>query len=360
VLLTLALFADLLATSALPMARPGQSTLTYWLVGVLTATVFLITLLAHELAHAVVARRYRMRVQQITLWMLGGLTELDGQPPTPRADALIAAAGPLTSLGVGAVSAALAWTIGGTGLLAAALGWLAGVSLLLGVFNLLPGAPLDGGRLLRGVLWWRYRDRARAEDAAARAGRVLGSVLVALGFLEVLAGAYTGLWLALIGWFIISGAADERYAAQAERLAGLRAQDVMTATPTVLADWWTIQQLLTQLTPEQAAQSVFALIDFAGHATGTIALRDLERVPVHRRDDTRIRDLVGARRIQPLIVAGTANLSDIAMPLQLHGGLAVVVDSDAHPIGILTGADLARAATRRPWSATTEVSSPGK
>src|SRR5512141_2154173 len=97
VLLALVLFTDILATETLPATRPGQPAAGYWLTGVVTATVLFMSLLAHELAHAITARHYRMRVQRITLWMLGGLTELDGEPPTPRADALVAASGPLTS-----------------------------------------------------------------------------------------------------------------------------------------------------------------------------------------------------------------------------------------------------------------------
>lgn len=344
VLFTLALFADLLATSALPAARPGQGSVAYWLAGILTAALFLATLLVHELAHAIAARHYRMRVQKITLWMLGGLTELEGEAPTPRADAVIAAAGPATSFGLGALSAGFAWWVGGEGLFGAALSWLAGISVLLGVFNLLPGAPLDGGRLLRALLWWCYHDRARGAVSAARAGRILGMFLIILGFLEVTTGSFAGLWLALIGWFIMSGAASERSAAGMERLRGLHAADVMTTSPTVVAEWWTVAQLLAQLTPEQAIQPVLAVVDFGGRANGTVTLRDLERVRTEQRADTRIRELARVRRTGPLMVQPDAALTDIAVPLRLHGGIGIVIDHDSRPIGVITANDLGRAA----------------
>ena len=211
-------------------------------------------LLAHELAHAVVARHYGMHVQRITLWMLGGMTSLEGEPPSPRADAFVAGAGPLTSLLAGGISALLAWSVGGAGLVGAALVWLAGINIVLAVFNLLPGTPLDGGRLLRALLWWRYHDRERAEVGAARAGQALGIALMVLGFLEVLAGSVTGLWLALIGWFVISGAAVERSTAGLAELHDVRAEQAMSPTPYPLPDWWTVNQLLGELTPDQAGQ----------------------------------------------------------------------------------------------------------
>ncbi len=340
VLFTLTLFADLLASYELPLARPGQSTAAYWLTGIITAIVFMLSLLAHELAHAVTARHYRMRVKKITLWMLGGLTELDGEPPSPRADALIAGSGPLTSLGIGAVCAALAWWIGTASLVGTALAWLAGVSLLLGVFNLLPGAPLDGGRLLRAVLWWRSHDRAQAADRAARAGRVLGTVLIALGFLEVLQGGFAGLWLAMIGWFIISGAASERYAVRGEKLHGLTAASVMSPAPAVAADWWTVQQFLDQLPPGHAGQPVFPLVDISGQVSGAVTVPDLERVPAADRGAVRIRDL--RRRSHAPLIEPSTPLPELLLSLHLRGGTAIVVDA-GRPVGIITDADLARA-----------------
>lgn len=168
----MALLTDLLAASVLPDAAPHHSRTAHIAIAAAATVVFVAGLLGHELAHALVARHYGMPVQHITLWMLGGMTELGGEPPSPRADALIAAAGPATSLALGGGFAGLAWLAGG-GLLGSALAWLAVMNVFLGGFNLLPGAPLDGGRLLRALLWRHYQDRARATDISAQMGRVL-------------------------------------------------------------------------------------------------------------------------------------------------------------------------------------------
>ena len=174
----LVIIAELLAVAVLPGAFPRQSAGLYWAVAGIAAVVFLASLLAHELAHALVARRHGVGVRSITLWMLGGVAELDGDPPSAGADLRIALAGPAASL----VAAALLFgagagigAAGGPGVVVAAAMWLAVMNGILAVFNLLPGAPLDGGRVLRAVLWRHYGDRGRAERGTARHHRWIGS-----------------------------------------------------------------------------------------------------------------------------------------------------------------------------------------
>jgi Zn-dependent protease len=342
-LATLALFAYVLADSALPAAEPHRSVAAYWITGSITAVVFLLTLLAHELAHALVARRFGMRVRGITLWMLGGLTTLDGDPPNPRADACVAGVGPLTSLLVGGISALAAWSVGGAGLVGAVLVWLAGINIVLAVFNLLPGTPLDGGRLLRAALWRRYRDRRRAEEGAARAGQALGIALMVLGFLEVLAGSVAGVWLALIGWIVLSGAAAERATAGLEELRGLRAEQVMSPVEHPLPDWWTVSQLLGDLTADRAGPPVLVLVDFSGAASGLITLGDLQRVPSERRPEVRLRELTGVRRDRLLLMKRDASIDRLAQQLPAHGGIALVVDEAQRPVGVIAAGELSRA-----------------
>ena len=213
VLAMVVLIGWLLGAQVLPGLVPHQSAAVYWAVAVPGAVAFLAALLAHELAHSLVARHHGVPVTSITLWALGGVSELGGEPPTARADLLIAAAGPATSLATGLVFGGLAAAVragGGPVIAVATLGWLAVMNVFLAVFNLLPGAPLDGGRILRAVLWMRHGDRARATQSAAAAGRVLGAVLIAAGVAELLFwGDADGLWLALIGMFVMSAATAE-------------------------------------------------------------------------------------------------------------------------------------------------------
>ncbi|MDT4894354.1 MAG: hypothetical protein QOE97_3389 [Pseudonocardiales bacterium] len=339
-LVVVALFAEILATTALPAAEPGRSAGAYWAVGIVTAFVFVLSVLAHELSHALTARHYGVGVRGITLWLLGGATEFDNEPASPRAEGVIAASGPAASIGLGVVSGVAAWAAP-AGLGGAALAWLAGVSVLLGVFNLLPGAPLDGGRVLHAVLWSRSGDRARADGVSTRAGQVLGYLLVALGIAGTLTVSTLGLWIALAGWTILIGASAERLTRRAQAWNGLQAGQVMTPPAAVLSDWWTVDRVLPDLDRAEA-DAVVALIDFDSGATGALTVRELRQVPADARADTRLRDVIRGRRARPLLVTESAPLPSVALALRQHAGVAVVTDARNFPAGVITSQVLAR------------------
>lgn len=158
-------------------AHPDRPLWQYLLASTVTAVFFLLSLLAHEISHALVARRNGVAVDDITLWLLGGLARLKSEASTPGAELRIAGVGPLVSLVLGVLFALVAAAVAGLtdgGLVVEALAWLAGINILLAVFNALPAAPLDGGRLLRAIVWWKTGSPLRATAVATAAGRVLG------------------------------------------------------------------------------------------------------------------------------------------------------------------------------------------
>ena len=168
VLAIFVLIAWELADLVLPGYHPHDAVAVYWFAGIVAAVLFFASLLAHEVSHTVVATHNGIKVRAVTLWLFGGVSELESEALTPAADFRIAVVGPLTSLvlaGVFGVVGILLHGSGGTlGLVGSAVGWLAWVNLLLGLFNLVPAAPLDGGRVLRSWLWHRTGDRVRALD----------------------------------------------------------------------------------------------------------------------------------------------------------------------------------------------------
>ncbi|MEV0567823.1 site-2 protease family protein [Dactylosporangium sp. NPDC050588] len=213
VLVIMVLLARSLATAVLPADAPGTPRPVAWLFGAAGALLMLLSLLAHELAHALVGRHFGIRVERLTLWLLGGVAEFRDEPPSARADLLVAGAGPLTSVaaaaGFGSVAVLLS-AAGGPVAVVVVLLWLTTINLLLAVFNLLPGAPLDGGRVLRAALWWWHGDRARAALTAVRVGHALGVTLILAGLVEVVIfGLVDGLWTALVGWFLLMAAGAE-------------------------------------------------------------------------------------------------------------------------------------------------------
>lgn len=337
-----------LATGQFPALVPGASTAAYVVAATIAAVLFLGSLLAHEVAHAVVARRNGVEVEGITLWLLGGVAQLRGEPRTPGAEFRVAAVGPATSIAL-AVAFGLAAEIAsafvpGT-LIFAVLGYLAGINAILAAFNLVPAAPLDGGRLLRAALWRWRGDPAAAAVAAARAGRVFGFLLVALGALQVVSGlGLSGLWLALLGLFLVSAAtAEEQQTRLGSQLAHLRVRDVMTPWPTTARGDEAVETFIHDVVLRHRFSS-YPLVDPAGHLVGLVTLNRIRAVPPEARALTLLRDIA----CQPADLPTTQPDEPLADLLsRLSGcadGRAVVVDDDDRVVvGIVTPSDVSRA-----------------
>jgi Zn-dependent protease len=344
-LLIALLIAWSLGGQLLPAQVPGLAPAAYWLAGIAGAGLFLGSLLAHETGHALVARRAGLRVRSITLWLLGGVAQLEDEPASPRDELRVAIVGPAVSLalavGFGLAAAALS-VAGGPALAVAVAAWLAIGNAALAVFNLLPAAPLDGGRVLRGLLWRRHGNRVRASVTATRAGEWVGAGLVAYGLL----GAFTGwgigtLWTALVGWFLVVAARQEREQALVGRgLGGLRAAQVISPAPVAPA-WFTVDAFLRNyVEPWQA--TTLPLRGFDGHAAGVVTAAALYAVPADRRHIVRAGDV--AIPMSALIQVGPDQpVTDLAT--RLAGGRTVaVVVAGGQLLGLITAADLARAA----------------
>jgi Zn-dependent protease len=342
-LVTAALIAWILAGSVLPAEAPDRSAGAYWGCGAVGAVVFLASVLAHELMHAIAARHYSVRVERITLWLLGGMAEIKGDPPTPRAAAVIAGAGPAASIGLGAMFAAIAWgtsVLGFSTLITATLAWLAITNGILGVFNLLPGAPLDGGRLLQAVLWRRYRDSYRATVAAARVGRQLGAGLVTLGLLEAMfIEVVSGLWLALIGWFLVSAAAAESAGAALRAVPpALTMGQLMRPLPAPAPSWWTPAHLREMRQMTELIHDVLPVVDFDGRAVGVLTWRDVSGGDARREEST-----LGALCRRMPVVAADVRAADALRAGALSRGAVLVQDANGG-FGLVSTADLEHAA----------------
>ncbi|WP_327098100.1 site-2 protease family protein [Nocardia vinacea] len=346
-LVTLGLFTYLLGRS---LADTHGNSVTVWLVAAMGAVGLLATLLGHELAHSIVARRRGTRVERVVLWLLGGVSELGDEPKDPRSDLRIALAGPLTSLGIGVIVLVVANLVAilVSGPVPEMLGWLGAMNIVLAVFNLLPGAPLDGGRVLRALIWRRTGDQLRATTVAAHSGRILGFGLLILGGAEMLlVGNGGGLWLMLLGWFLYSAANVELAAAGLRhRLGDTRIRDVMTEHPLSVPAAWSIEDLLrSQIV--HADHRVFPVIDPEGRPVGVLSWSDLTVLPAAARASTAVRTL--ARPLPPTArVSGDESLSTVAAKVVLRPDFDVITAIDPHGrlIGVVTATDLTLAVQR--------------
>jgi Zn-dependent protease/CBS domain-containing protein len=252
VLVVFTLLAYGLAAERLPQSYKGLHPVVYVLGGLLTAAAFLVSLLAHELAHAIVARRNGLTVDGITLWLLGGVARFEGEPESPGAELRIAGSGPLVSLLLGVVLggvSAVLLVADLNGLVAGCLAWLAAINVVLALFNVIPAAPLDGGRLVHALLWRLSGDRTKATLRAAQAGRGFGWIAMVAGFYISL-WTFSGLWLILIGWFLIVAAGLEAGQARTlARLDGVTVGRIMTPDPFTVPASMTAAEFLREILP---------------------------------------------------------------------------------------------------------------
>ena len=341
------LLAWSLAGATLPELAPGSSDPVYWIAAVGGVLLLFASLLAHELAHSVVAERRGVSVEGITLWLLGGVSQLHGEAKTPRDEFDITAAGPLTSvalaLGFGAVAVFVA-AIGGPTVLVAVLGWLAAINGVLAAFNLIPGAPLDGGRLLHAAVWHRSGDRSRATMVATRAGGRVGYTLIGLGILLLLAGDLSAAWFVLLGWFLLAASrAEATHELLRGALAGVRVRDVMTPRPTVAPEDVPLSTLVDDWFLGHDC-SAFPVVAADGTVTGLVTLARVKSTPRHDWERLTTGDVA-----EPLesLATGTPNepfpeILERMAGAPGGGGRALVFD-DGALAGIITPTDVQRA-----------------
>ena len=331
------LFTFSLATGFFPRAYSSWSPAEAWIVAAVATILLFVSVLAHELGHSLVARAQGIPVRNITLFLLGGVSTLEKEATSPGREALMAGVGPLVSLVIGLVSWAAAYLVPAHQHAQAVLLYLGLANVTLAVFNLLPGFPLDGGRILRALLWWRSHDLVRATRGAATVGQVVGYVFIALGVLQVLGGSpFGGLWLGLIGWVIIQGSrAGVAQLVMRRDLAAATASRLMTN----VAGW-----LRPFVTLSSAAQKGFRDFDSRCLAVepeeegqmfdGLVCVRDLEVEPRSEWSTRRVRDAMVPARDIPVVAPDTPALEVVRL-MQTKRSDRVAVVSEGRLIGVV-------------------------
>jgi Zn-dependent protease len=334
-----ALLVGSLAGTMLPQAVPHAHG-SYLSAALLAVVLFFGSILAHELAHSIVARRRGQGVNGITLWLLGGVSELGTESKNARDELDVAIVGPLTSLALAGIFGGLAFAFDafvahGT-LLPTVARWLAIVNLVLAIFNLLPGAPLDGGRVLAALVWMRNGDRRRAQIVAARAGRVLGTVLIAGSLALVFAGQDL-IFTALVGWFVLSASAREESSARLLRtLEGRTAGELMRPIAHTAPEWSTVAAFGPIAEPT-------LLLGWDGTPTALLPPGAVFAVPPEAREQVQLRSLG-----QPLSGFRAEPVDARADEVVARGLPVLVRDAEGRPVGLLGFDELKIAAKSDP------------
>jgi Zn-dependent protease len=331
-----------LAASIFPESNPGHSDGTYIAIAIAAAVLFFASLLLHELGHAFQARREGIEIDGITLWLFGGVARFKGMFPSAGAEFRVAIAGPLVSLVLGVLFSLGAWAISTADAIDAVAAWLGYINLTLLVFNLLPAVPLDGGRVLHSALWRIRGDFATATHQAALVGRGFGYLLIAAGVaMFVLQGAFSGAWLAFVGWFLLQAAtAEDRYVMVSEALGDLRVRDLMIRDPVTVTPAMTIGQFMDQVAWSRR-YTTYPVLD-GGRVVGLLAFRCVTEVARDQWDRHTVRDcMIPLERVPVLEADDTA--TDALAELSAGDVNRGVVLDDGRLAGFVSITDLARA-----------------
>ncbi len=330
-----------LATGVFPTAVPGASAATDWLLGAITALLFFASVLGHELAHSLVAKSRGVEVSSITLFLFGGVSNLTAEARRPGEEFQIAVVGPLTSFAIAAVAFAISLLVQADPAAEATAAYLALINAALGVFNLVPGFPLDGGRVLRSALWSVTHDLAKATRIATGVGQLVAWGLMAWGVWLVLGGdVIGGVWTVAIGWFLQSAAGSSlQHTILETRLRSLRVADVLRTDPTGVAPATTIATLIDDHVLPGARRAVPVVED--GRIVGIVTLADIGRVPPGRRPVTQVAEIMtGAGRLA--VVPPSASLQEAIDVLGAGEYEQLPVVEEGRLVGMLTRADVLR------------------
>jgi Zn-dependent protease/predicted transcriptional regulator len=319
--------------------HPEWGNPTTFALALLTGALFFLSLLLHELAHSLVARSRGIPVREITLFALGGVSQIEKNPASAKIEFWMALVGPLTSAGIGGVCLSLRALVGQpTSPTFTMFSWLGYINLALAFFNMTPGYPLDGGRILRAALWWRSGDVERSTRAAARTGQVVGGVFIAAGIVQFFGGAgFGGLWIAFIGWFLMQAAGESYLEAGLARVVyGVTVAEVMTRDVPALDANLDIQTFVEERVL-RTADRCFVVLDSGGHLAGLVTPHEVKHLDRTRWPYTTVSDIM--RPVDSLhTVQPETPLKDALETLSRKNLNQLPVVEDHHLVGLLTRA----------------------
>ena len=270
---------------------PSDSTLWTRVAGsIIIALLFFGSVLAHELAHSLVGRRYNVPVKSITLFIFGGMARITREASSPKAELLMAIAGPLCSVVLALVFLVIGlilW-LNTDSMFIIALAWLGGINLMLAIFNMLPGFPLDGGRVLRATLWYKL-DYIRASRIASLIGQGMAYLFIVVGIVWMFSSPFQGVWLAFIGWMLQNAAGNSYHQAEMQNvLVKYTAREVMIASYPLVSSSVTIQELVQKyMVP--TGYSFLPVVDWSG-LKGIVTLTDAKSVSKDRWEFTSVKE----------------------------------------------------------------------
>jgi Zn-dependent protease/predicted transcriptional regulator len=332
-----------LSAGYFPALHPGNTYIEYWIVGLVATLLFFASIVTHELSHAVVANRLGQPIERISLFIFGGMAHLGHEPTSARDELKIAAAGPITSFVLGAFFLAIPRVFGldeSLSMWASVFNYLGFINFALGLFNLLPGFPLDGGRILRAVLWQRSGDFRQATASASEWGKGIAYGLIFLGALQIFAGALIGgIWLIFIALFLKGAASSSYQSLVIEQVLGsLHVSDLMVRDPITIDAETTVADVINDHFMRHGHGGYPVLRD--NHVVGLISLGQIRDCPAGERASKRVSEIM--RPLDPaIVIAPTAPVSNAMRQMaESDSGRLLVMEQD-RLIGLITRSAIA-------------------
>jgi Zn-dependent protease/predicted transcriptional regulator len=330
-----------LAGGFFPANYPGWGASTYWVVGIVTALALFASVLVHELSHSFVALARGHGVHSITLFIFGGVSNLKSEAEDPKDEFLISIVGPLTSFALAALFWLLVQALAlGDSPLGAILGYLALINVMLGLFNLLPGFPLDGGRVLRSIIWAASGSLRRATEIASYVGQGFGFLLIFWGVSQVLGGNFlNGLWIGFIGWFLNSAAeATRQQQVLQEGLRGARVAELMNPEPPIASPTMSVQEFVFDHVVRHGQRALLVVDE--GRLVGIVSITDAKELPQAAWPTTAVGAIMTPAPLKT--VSPDADVNG-ALQLLVEGSLnQVPVVRDGQLVGLLSRIDIMR------------------
>ena len=338
------LIAWSLAQGYFPSISEGLPQATYWGMGIVALVGLFASIVLHELGHSLVAQRYGLPIRGITLFVFGGVAEMTEEPARPKVEIVMAIAGPIVSLVLAAAFSAAAAVADSLGVAAPAvvvLGYLGSLNLLLALFNLVPAFPLDGGRVLRGVLWWSTGDFRRATRWASIGGMVFSGVLIAVGLASIFSGDFAGgIWWVLIGLFLNGAAQSSRQDVELRAaLKGLTVRRLMTGGPITVPPDLGVDALVAHFMYRHHHR-LFPVVD-GGRLVGAVSTLDVGRLPRERWSAETVAAIMQPTTPQNTVAADADVVAALATMQTQKVGRLMVVDG-GRLVGVLALSDVMR------------------
>lgn len=340
-LLVFFLFSITLAQGYFPNIVEGLNTQAYWAAGIITTLIVFASVLIHEFGHSLVAIKEGIPIKKITLFIFGGVAQMEAEPTSPSTEFKITAAGPLTSLLIAVVTGGIYYLFMPRGqIVSESIFFVARLNLVMAIFNLIPAFPLDGGRLFRSIVWYFGKNMLKATRIAVGLGSLLSFVAMGYGFMQIFfQGDLWGLWLIFIGWMIYqAGQSSYSQLVFKETFAGMKVSSLMSTNLQVISPDATLEELAEHFL--QYKYGAFPVV-YGSTTHGIVSLQNMKEIPRDKWTETKVFSILTPLK-ETMVLNPKTDAAEVMMKMASHNSGRALVMDNGNLVGLLSRTDMMR------------------